>query len=68
MESILKRIASGKLGTISAIMVEFTYNILLEKDFACDCEPQHSGCDSFIVLPVLMTFFTLDKQLFSKYL
>ncbi|KAJ4920771.1 hypothetical protein JOQ06_022623, partial [Pogonophryne albipinna] len=34
MESTLKRIASGKLGTISAIMVEFTYNILLEKDFA----------------------------------
>ncbi|KAK1898066.1 Granzyme K [Dissostichus eleginoides] len=34
MESALKRIASGKLGTISAITVEFTYNILLEKDFA----------------------------------
>ncbi|KAI9515482.1 hypothetical protein NQZ68_024986 [Dissostichus eleginoides] len=54
MESALKRIASGKLGTISAITVEFTYNILLEKDFACDCELQHSGCDSFMVLPAFL--------------
>ncbi|KAK1898129.1 Zona pellucida sperm-binding protein 3 [Dissostichus eleginoides] len=52
MESALKRIASGKLGTISAITVEFTYNILLEKDFACDCELQHSGCDSFMAFLV----------------
>uniref|UniRef100_A0A3B4T368 Uncharacterized protein n=1 Tax=Seriola dumerili TaxID=41447 RepID=A0A3B4T368_SERDU len=41
-----------KLSTYAAIIVMFSYSILLDRDFECTCRPNHGDCWLYMVLPV----------------
>ncbi|XP_038578629.1 uncharacterized protein LOC119905550 isoform X2 [Micropterus salmoides] len=56
MEDVLTKLTSGNLRTYTAVILMFTYNILLDMDFACTCKPQVFDCTSYLVLPVLIIF------------
>ncbi|XP_026188053.1 uncharacterized protein LOC113145483 [Mastacembelus armatus] len=67
MEKVLtKKFALRHLSIYGAIIVMFTYSILLDRDFACTCEPQVLDCNLYMALPVFMIFILvlwMDKSL-----
>ncbi|XP_038579593.1 uncharacterized protein LOC119906134 [Micropterus salmoides] len=59
MQSLLTNLVSGRLSTYAAIILMFTYSILLDRDFACSCEQQDFDCNLYIGLPVLIIFILI---------
>lgn len=59
MENILtKKIFFQNLSTYGAIIVMFTYSILLDRDFTCTCKPPDLklDCDLYMALPSFLIF------------
>ncbi|XP_026188792.1 uncharacterized protein LOC113145872 isoform X2 [Mastacembelus armatus] len=67
MERILtEKLAFQHLSIYGAIIVMFTYTILLDRDFVCTCKPQVFDCNLYMALPVVMIFVLvlwMDKSL-----
>lgn len=56
MEKVLTKCTPRHLSTYAAIIVMFTYSILLDRDFECTCKPLHSDCNLYMALPVFIIF------------
>lgn len=55
MEKLLtKQFILQNLGTFAAIVVIFTYSILLDRDLACTCKPQVFECHAYLWVPVFL--------------
>lgn len=54
MDNLLAWFLSGELNTYVAIVVMFTYNILLDRDFACTCKGQNLECCLHMVMPFFL--------------
>ncbi|XP_047228311.1 uncharacterized protein LOC124872391 isoform X3 [Girardinichthys multiradiatus] len=69
MQRIVTQLVAGKLQTYMAIVVIFTYGILLRRDFECTCKPQHYDCIIYAVLPALIVIVLMlwSNRLFQKF-
>ena len=56
MDNLLPSLLSGQLNTYVAIVVMFTYNILLDRDFACTCKGQELECSLHMAMPFFIIF------------
>ncbi|XP_033980030.1 uncharacterized protein LOC117477463 isoform X2 [Trematomus bernacchii] len=59
MESLMEKIATGKMSAYAVIIFIFTYNILLDRDFACTCKPQVLTCNLYMSLPPFIILFLI---------
>uniref|UniRef100_A0A3Q2UKK3 Uncharacterized protein n=1 Tax=Fundulus heteroclitus TaxID=8078 RepID=A0A3Q2UKK3_FUNHE len=48
------RFFSQKLHTYMAVVVIFSYSVLLSRDFECTCKPQRYDCIVYLVIPALI--------------
>lgn len=65
MKDYLTNFPSAKLSIYAAVIVIFTYNVLLERDMACTCKPQTNECNLHMGLPFLVIFVLIlwmDKK------
>ncbi|KAK5619003.1 hypothetical protein CRENBAI_005145 [Crenichthys baileyi] len=69
MQRIVTQLVAGKLQTYMAIVVIFTYGILLRRDFECTCKPQHYDCIIYAVLPALIVIVLMlwSNRLFHRF-
>ncbi|MEQ2184649.1 hypothetical protein GOODEAATRI_010191 [Goodea atripinnis] len=69
MQRIVTQLVAGKLQTYMAIVVIFTYGILLRRDFECTCKPQHYDCIIYAVLPALIVIVLMlwSNRLFQRF-
>ncbi|XP_008287074.1 protein FAM26D-like [Stegastes partitus] len=56
MEKVVTKFAHQRLGVYAAITMMFTYNVLLDRDFACSCKAQTYSCNCYLALPVVVIF------------
>ncbi|XP_051805830.1 uncharacterized protein LOC110964213 [Acanthochromis polyacanthus] len=54
METIVTKYLHRHLSIYAAIIMMFTYNILLDRDFSCSCRTQNLDCSLYMVLPFLI--------------
>ncbi|XP_038579652.1 uncharacterized protein LOC119906177 [Micropterus salmoides] len=59
MDNVLTKLVSGKLSTYAAIILMFTYSLLLDRDFACACQPEDFHCRLYIALPIFTIFLLI---------
>ncbi|XP_033988094.1 uncharacterized protein LOC117483875 [Trematomus bernacchii] len=59
MQSLITKIATGKMSTYAAIISIFTFTILLDRDFSCSCKPQVPTCNLYMYLPPFIIFLLM---------
>ena len=64
----MKKIATGKMSAHAAVIFIFTYNILLDRDFACTCKPQVPICFLYMLLPpfIILLSILLTNRSFQR--
>ncbi|XP_041858930.1 uncharacterized protein LOC121651102 isoform X2 [Melanotaenia boesemani] len=48
-----------KVSVFVSIVVSFTYNVLLDRDVSCTCQPEADDCDTYMSLPFFIIFFLI---------
>lgn len=68
MQNVVTNLALGKLQTYFAIVVIFTYSILLRSDFECTCKGQLYYCIIYAVTPALIATVLMlwSNRLFQR--
>lgn len=56
MKDYLTNFPFAKLSIYATVIVIFTYNVLLERDFACTCKPNTTECSLHMGLPFFIIF------------
>ncbi|XP_038579533.1 uncharacterized protein LOC119906090 [Micropterus salmoides] len=59
MDNVLTKLVSGRLSTYAAIILMFTYSLLLDRDFECTCKQQDLDCYVYLFLPVVIIFLLI---------
>ncbi|XP_054869105.1 uncharacterized protein LOC118471641 isoform X2 [Amphiprion ocellaris] len=54
MEKVVTKYFHRHLSVYAAIIMMFTYNVLLDRDFSCSCRAQRLECSFYMVLPLLI--------------
>lgn len=61
----MAKFPSSKFSIFTTIIVIFTYNFLLDRDFICTCKPQTEDCNLHMSLPFFVIFILIlwmDKK------